>query len=190
MTRSISSRAAIVPVFAAAAAAGFVAGRAMGRISGNLDVPEPCKPVDLQRYLGRWYEIGRYDAIFETGCEGVTAEYSLRPDGLIQVVNTCRRKSPDGRPIAARARAKVVPNTGNAKLRVSFFGPFYIGLYWVMDHGDDYEWSIVGEPTGMYLWLLSREPVLDTARRDALVERARQLGYDTDLIRFTRQPPG
>lgn len=84
----------------------------------------------------------------------------------------------------------MVPNSGNAKLKVSFFGPFYIGLYWVMDHGDDYEWSIVGEPTGLYLWLLNREPVLDTNRRDALVERARQLGYDTELIRFTRQPPG
>lgn len=190
MTRRTSSPSYLLPAIAVAASAGFVVGCAASRPSGNPQVPEPAKPVDLARYLGRWYEIGRYDVFFEAGCEGVTAEYWMRPDGLIRVVNTCRRGSPDGPARAAEARARVVPDSDNAKLKVSFFGPLYFGNYWVLDHGDDYEWSIVGEPSGKYLWILSRDPVLEAEKQNALVERARELGYDTARIRYTRQPPG
>ena len=77
---------------------------------GNKSVPEPAKPVDLQRYLGRWYEIARYDASFERGCEAATAEYSLREDGLIRVLNTCRQGSTAGRLRSAEGRAKIVPD--------------------------------------------------------------------------------
>ncbi len=157
---------------------------------GNRRVPEPAKSVDLDRYLGRWYEIARYDVSFERNGEGVTADYAKRPDGLIDVLNTERLFAPDGRERSARARARVVPGSGNAKLKVAFFGPFFVGNYWVMDHADDYSWSIVGEPSGRYLWLLARAPVLDDEDRGALVARAALLGYDTAMLRFTRQPPG
>jgi apolipoprotein D and lipocalin family protein len=153
---------------------------------GNPRVPEPAKPVELSRYLGRWYEIARYDSSFERGCEGVTAEYSLRPYGLIRVLNTCRMGSPEGRSRVAEGKAKIVPGSGNAKLKVSFFGPFFFGSYWVLDHADDYSWSIVGEPTGKYLWILSRGATPVDADRQA---RAQELGYDTSLLRMTRQPP-
>jgi apolipoprotein D and lipocalin family protein len=156
---------------------------------GNTRVPEPIKPVDLNRYLGRWYEIARYDASFERGCEGVTAEYALRADGLIRVLNTCREGSPSGRIRSSEGRAKIVPASGKAKLKVSFFGPFFYGDYWVLDHSDDYDWSIVGEPSGRFLWLLHRDATPPAETKKMLIERAGQLGYDTTRLRMTRQPP-
>lgn len=152
---------------------------------GNRAVPEPRKPVDLQRYLGRWYEIARYEQRFQKGCEGVTADYALRDDGAIEVLNRCRR--PDGRESVARGRAKVVDGETGAKLKVSFFGPFY-GDYWVLDRGDDYEWSIVGEPSGRYLWILSREATPGAPEIERLVRLVEELGYDTSYLRRTRQP--
>jgi apolipoprotein D and lipocalin family protein len=115
---------------------------------GNRSVPQPVKPVVLQRYLGVWYEIGRYENGFERGLEGVSAEYRRRPDGLIQVVNTGRVGGPTGRARVAQGRARIVDGSAGAKLKVSFFGPFFIGNYWVLDHANDYSWSIVGEPSG------------------------------------------
>ena len=156
---------------------------------GNPRVPEPAKPVDLSRYVGRWYEIARYDSSFERDCEGVTAEYSLRPDGMIRVLNTCHKGSPEGRARTAEGKAKIVPGSSNAKLKVSFFGPFFLGDYWVLDHAEDYSWSIVGEPTGKYLWLLCREPTSAEPVRAALMRRATEIGYDTSMLRMTRQPP-
>lgn len=162
--------------------------RSAARPSGNPAVPFPAKPVDLTRYAGRWYELGRYDNRFERGCEGVTADYALRPDGLVEVVNTCREGAPDGRRRSARGRARVVPGSDNARLKVSFFGPFFLGNYWVLDHGDDYAWSVVGEPSGRFLWLLARDPSPPEAMRAMILERARALGYDTSRIRPTRHP--
>lgn len=152
---------------------------------GNRSVPQPRKPVELQRYLGRWYEIARYDQSFEKGCEGATADYSLRPDGMISVVNRCRK--PDGRMTEARGRAKVLDAQTNAKLKVSFFGPFY-GDYWVLDHADDYSWSIVGEPSGRYLWILNRQASPGRSAVQRLIDRAAELGYDTSMLLRTKQP--
>ena len=152
---------------------------------GNRSVPQPRKQVDLQRYLGRWFEIARYEQSFQKGCEGVTADYDLRPDGSIGVLNRCRK--PSGKLSEARGRAKLVDATTNAKLKVSFFGPFY-GDYWVLDHADDYSWSIVGDPSGRYLWILSRQPKPAEAAVDQLIERAKNLGYDTSMLLRTTQP--
>ena len=151
---------------------------------GNPSVPEPAKAVDIDRYLGRWYEIARYDQSFQKGCEAVTADYSLRADGSIDVINRCRK--PDGTFSQARGRAKVAGQSG-AKLKVSFFGPFY-GDYWVLDRADDYGWSIVGEPSGRYLWILARDATPAEPVVQKLVGRARNLGYDTSLLLYTRQP--
>jgi len=152
---------------------------------GNPSVPEPAKSVDLQRYLGRWYEIARYEQGFQKGCEGVTADYSLRADGTIDVVNRCRK--PGGKLSEARGRAKVVDTATNAKLKVSFFGPFF-GDYWVLDHADDYSWAIVGEPSGRYLWILNRQATPPEPEVQRLIERVRALGYDTSMLLRTKQP--
>ena len=151
---------------------------------GNHSVPQPAKSVDLHRYLGRWYEIARYEQSFQKGCEAVTADYSLQPDGTIIVLNRCRKAQGA---TEARGTAKVVDRLTNAKLKVSFFGPFY-GDYWVLDHADDYNWSIVGEPSGRYLWILAREPTPSEATVNGLIQRAGSIGYDTSMLLRTKQP--
>ena len=153
--------------------------------SGNPHPPQPAKAVDLQRYAGLWYEAARYDMRFEKGCDGVTAQYSKRPDGLIRVVNTCRQGGPTGPVKVSEGKAKIADPVTGAKLKVSFFGPFFVGDYWVLDHADDYSWSIVGEGSGRYLWLLTRQPPTPT-QLNALTDRARAMGYDTAMLRVTR----
>jgi len=164
---------------------------------GNIAVPEPAKPVDLSAYLGTWHEYGRYEAPFQEGCEGVTAEYSLRDTTAaanIRVINSCFEGGLDGEFSQATGRAKVVEGSSGAKLRVSFFGPFY-GDYWVLDRSEvdaqgQYEWSIVGEPSGRYLWILTREAQPSAQLHEMLERRVRQLGYDWQLVRLTEQPAG
>lgn len=153
---------------------------------GNASVPEPARPVKLSAYLGKWYEYGRYEAPFQKGCEGVTADYSLREDEKIKVVNSCYQNSLDGKFRQSTGKAKLVDGSDGAKLKVSFFGPFY-GDYWVLDRGEDYSWSIVGEPSGRYLWMLTREAQPNAELRALLEHRVRELGYDWGLVRLTQQ---
>jgi apolipoprotein D and lipocalin family protein len=153
---------------------------------GNTAVPQPAKPVDLTRYVGLWYELGRYDNLFERKCEGVTATYRALPGGLIEVLNRCHKQAVSGPLTTALGRAKVVAGSGGAKLKVSFFGPFF-GDYWVLDHADDYSWSIVGEPSGRYLWILTRTARPDASTRDQVLARAKALGYDINQFRRTAQ---
>ncbi len=185
--RSNLARLAL-PALAVVAVSLLLASRVTGPRRGNSAVPEPLKPVDLTRYLGRWYEFARYENRFERRCEAVTADYSLQPDGLLRIVNTCRDGAVEGPARSATGRAKIVPGSGNAKLRVSFFGPLFSGRYWVLDHDDDYAWSIVGEPSGKFLWFLTRAPIPDLALQEFLIARARTLGYDTHRLRRTVQP--
>ncbi|MEZ0604153.1 lipocalin family protein [Paraburkholderia sp. IW21] len=154
--------------------------------SGNARVPEPAKPVDLSRYAGRWYELARYENGFERNCEAVTADYAARDDGLIDVTNSCHKGGVDGPLDVAKGRAKIVAGSGNAKLKVSFFGPLFFGDYWVLDHADDYSWSLVGEPGGRYLWILTREAKPASDVKAALIDRVRALGYDTSMLRTTQ----
>lgn len=183
-----------VPKLTVAALALLVAGLSvvgsMPRPGRRQSPPTPLKPVDLERYLGRWYEFARYDTWFERGCEAATAEYSRRPDGLIRIVNTCRDGGPEGRLRWAEAKAKPLPGFGDAKLKVAFFGPFFLGNYWVLDHAEDYAWSIVGEGSRRYFWILTRQPVPTADVQAMLLGRARALGYDTERLHLTRQPPG
>ena len=159
---------------------------------GNTAVPAPAKPVVLDAYLGKWYEYARYEAPFQKGCEGVTAEYSLRDDDRIRVVNSCYEGSLDGEFRQSTGKARIVEDSEGAKLKVSFFGPFY-GDYWVLDRGEvgadgRYPWSIVGEPSGRYLWMLTREAQPDAPTRALLERRVKELGYDWELVRMTQQP--
>lgn len=169
-----------------ASALSFMQVAAHASLSGNDNVPEPAKAVDLSRYVGKWYEFARYENLFEKNCEGVTADYEKRDDGLIKVVNTCHEGSVSGPARAIEGKAKVVPNSRDAKLKVSFFGPFYVGKYWVLDHADDYSWSIVGEPTGIFLWILTRDAKPSEALATELITRATKLGYDASMIRRTK----
>jgi len=154
--------------------------------SGNASVPEPAKPVDLSRYVGRWHEQARYEASFQKDCEAVTADYAAKPDGSIAVVNSCRAGSVTGPLRTAEATAKVVDGSNGAKLKVTFFAPFE-GDYWVLDRARDYSWSIVGEPSGRYLWILTRSRRVSEREYARLVTRAQSLGYKTDTLRRTAQ---
>lgn len=151
------------------------------------DLPlQTVEAVDIDRYLGRWFEIARYDHGFERGCEGVTADYARREDGLIAVTNTCYQGGLDGEPRTADGRARIADETTNAQLEVSFFGPFW-GDYWIIDLADDYAWAVVSEPKGRYLWILSRTPQMDP---DTLQDRLDWLvaqGFDTSMLIFVEQ---
>jgi len=144
--------------------------------------------VDLDRYLGRWYEIARFPNSFEKNCEGVTADYAMRPDGLISVVNTCRKDSASGAIKTAKGRARIVDKTTNAKLKVSFFGPFW-GDYWILDLADDYSLSLVGEPSGRYLWILSRTPIISQKAKETALTKLEAIGYNVSALYFPDQPP-
>ena len=186
-SKGISStllRAAAVSLPAAAIAGGAMLARR--HPVGNPLVPEPLRSVSLKDYLGRWYEMARYEQSFEKDCEAVSADYNLRADGKIAIVNTCRTAA--GKTRASRGTAKLVPGSECAKFKVSFFGPFYFGNYWVLDHAPDYSWSIVGEGSGRYLWLLSRTAQLDEMDLRALINRAAALGYNTDMLVITKHP--
>ena len=132
--------------------------------------------VDLQRYSGTWYEIARYPNRFQRDCRSdTTAVYMLRGNGNIQVVNSCRRA--DGKIKAARGTAKVADKNTNAKLKVTFFWPFY-GDYWIIGLSSDYRYAIVGEPKRKYLWILSRTPGMAAEDYAEALEQVRTAGYD------------
>lgn len=155
---------------------------------GNSKVPEPAKAVELSRYLGLWYEFARYENRFEKGCEGVTAEYALKPNGDVAVKNTCREGALGGPIKTSEGKGVPAGDPQGAKLKVSFFGPALMTNYWVLDRGEAYEWAIVGEGSGRFLWILTREPTLTATRRAELIDRVRAMGYDTSLLRYTQQP--
>jgi apolipoprotein D and lipocalin family protein len=145
--------------------------------------------VDLKRYLGTWYEIAAIPQRFQKGCVGVTAEYSLRKNGDIRVVNTCIQGTLDGDVRIARGKARVVDKTTNAKLKVSFFWPFW-GSYWIIGLDTDYQWAVVGHPSRHYLWVLSRSPQMDEVLYQQILEQIADQGYDLNLIKKTLQPGG
>jgi apolipoprotein D and lipocalin family protein len=190
--RSVESRPRVsVPKLAVAGLALLIAGLGVVTASPGkrrrLPPPRPRKPVDLERYLGKWHEFARYPAWFERGAEAVTAEYSRRPDGLIRVVNISHQGSPLGPLRWAEAKARPVPGTDNTKLKVAFFGPLFWGDYWVLDHAEDYTWSIVGEGSRRYLWILTRDPRPSAELQALLLARVQSFGYDLSRLHRTVQ---
>jgi apolipoprotein D and lipocalin family protein len=150
---------------------------------------ETVPRVELERYMGTWYEIASYPQRFQEGCTGTVATYTLRANGQVEVANRCNRDSLSGRLTVAKGRARVVDRASNAKLKVTFFWPFW-GDYWVIDLGRDYEYAVVGHPNREYLWILSRGRTLAPDVYAGILERLRAQGYDTDRLRVTLQPAG
>jgi len=155
----------------------------------RLPPPPTVSHVDLERYLGTWYEIAAFPQRFQKGCTASLATYTLQPDGTIEVVNRCRKGSPRGPEKTVRGRARVVDRTTNAKLKVSFFRPFW-GDYWIIDVGPNYEYALVGHPSRDYLWILSRTPSMDASTYEGILARLRTLGYDvTRLVQTVHEEP-
>lgn len=143
--------------------------------------------VDLNRYLGTWYEIATIPQRFQKGCTAVSATYTLRPDGKIKVLNECRKDSLNGRYKAAKGKAWVVDTLTNAKLKVQFFWPF-TGAYWIIELDSNYQYAVVGHPGRKYLWILSRSRKMDDSLYNDLMERIKKHGYDLSRIIKTPQP--
>ena len=139
------------------------------------------KAVDLNRYLGSWYEIAKYDHVFERGLDYAMANYTLREDGKIDVLNTGIK---DGRAKDAKGIAKTTNIPG--LLKVSFFGPFYSD-YRIMMLDADYQYVLVGGSNDKYLWILSRTPQLDDATRTLILAEADKRGYDTSKLIWVKQ---
>ena len=143
--------------------------------------------VDLDRYVGTWFEIASYPQRFQKGCTATQATYTRRDDGQIGVRNRCNRDGLNGPESSAEGKARVVDKATNAKLEVSFFWPFW-GDYWVIDLGPEYEFAVVGHPSRKYLWILSRTRTLPAPTYDAILERLRVQGYDLAKLQRTEQP--
>lgn len=159
-----------------------------GLLSACTGIPEGVKPVDnfeLQRYLGKWHEIARLDHSFERGLSRVTAEYSLLEDGGVRVINR-GYAAKNGEWEQAEGKAYFVGSPTVGHLKVSFFGPFY-GSYVIFELDKDYDYAMVSGPSRSYLWLLSREPVVDEALKQRFIQRASMLGFAVDQLIWVDQ---
>lgn len=155
-------------------------------LTGCVGIPENVKPVDnfkLEKYLGKWYEIARLDHRFERGLSRITADYSLRDDGGVRVLNR-GYSAKENEWKEAEGKAYFVKGTDQGYLKVSFFGPFY-GSYVVfeLDH-ENYQYSLVCGPDKSYLWILARAPDMKKDVKDKLVAKAAALGFDTSKLIF------
>ncbi|MFZ1570019.1 MAG: lipocalin family protein [Thiolinea sp.] len=139
---------------------------------------------EVKRYLGKWYEIARLNHVFERNLDQVTAEYSLREDGNIRVLNrgynTAKQQWQN---IEGRAKFTNQPNVGS--LKVSFFGPFY-GGYNIVELDKNYQYALVVGNNRNYLWILSRQPQLDKAVQERLVAKAKALDFPTEKLIFVK----
>ena len=155
-------------------------------LTGCLGMPQTVTPVEdfqLNRYLGKWYEIARLDHSFERGLEKVTAEYSLRDDGGVSVVNR-GFSIEDNEWKVAEGKAYFVDDSNRGYLKVSFFGPFY-GSYVVFEiDREGYEYAFVSGPDTSYLWLLSRKPQLQKEIIEKFKRLSDELGFDTGKLIF------
>ena len=139
---------------------------------------ETVAKVELDKYLGKWYEIAHLPFKYEDGATDITATYSLLKDGNIGVLNECLK---EGKVKASKGKAKVVDKATGAKLKVTFFWPFY-GDYWILKLGENYEYSVVGTPNLKYLWILCRTPKMDQKLFFEITEFAKSKGFNTNNL--------
>jgi len=140
--------------------------------------------VDLNRYVGKWYEIAAFPMYFQRHCTGnTTAEYALKPDGEIRVTNRCDTRDGSDEAIG---NAWAPDHAKPGQLKVSFFWPFRSD-YWIIGLDSDYRWAVVGNPNRKYLWILSRTPALPQAQLELALLAARAQHYDLTPLRYTPQ---
>ena len=137
-----------------------------------------CVPnVDLQRYMGRWYEISSYPQWYEKGLTHVFAQYTYKED-YVEVINSGVK---NGKREEVRGIARAVEGSGFAKLKVSFFRPFY-GKYWIVQLADDYSWAVISNPNRSTLWVLCRTQTMDEALYQNILNQLRSAGFDTSKL--------
>jgi apolipoprotein D and lipocalin family protein len=153
---------------------------------GCQNEPLDVASVDLGRMQGKWYEIASLPRKSQAGCTGTTAEYHLKSDSELLVVNECHLQRLDGTLKRVAARAVATDPSVPGKLSLDFGWAY--GDYWILEVGDDYEYAVVGHPTRDYLWILSREPSLPKATLDGVLSRARDRGFPVGILSYTQQP--
>jgi apolipoprotein D and lipocalin family protein len=146
---------------------------------------KPVSPFKVENYLGKWYEIARLDHRFERGLININANYSLRDDGGLQVVNRGYSSS-DGAWQQAEGKAYFVEDSNQGYLKVSFFGPFY-GSYVVFDLDANYQYALISGPNKSYFWLLARDKKIPDELKAKLIAKAAALGFDTQKLIYTQQ---
>ncbi|MBT8073634.1 MAG: lipocalin [Xanthomonadales bacterium] len=155
----------------------------LGGCQGIPDGAEPVTGFELDKYSGKWYEIARMDHPFERGLSNVTAEYSLRDDGGVRVLNR-GYEAAKGKWKEAEGKAYFVNDESTGQLKVSFFGPFYASYNVIALDKQAYQWSLVVGPDTDYMWILSRQPELDPEIVDELLAKAGSYGFKTDELIF------
>ena len=152
---------------------------------GRPDGVSPVEQLDTQRYLGTWYEVARLDHSFERGLSNVTADYSMREDGGLRVINR-GYSAEEGDWQQAEGRAYTIEEDQPGHLKVSFFGPFF-GSYVVFELDPDYQYAFVAGNTTNYLWLLARTPSVSDALKTHFLQRAEMLGFEVEDLIFVDQ---
>ncbi|OAI04659.1 lipocalin [Methylomonas methanica] len=153
-------------------------------------IPEGVKVIDgfeLERYLGTWYEIARLDHSFERGLTDISAEYSLRDDGGVKVLNSGYDAEQGQRKIA-EGKAYFIDKPDIGRLKVSFFGPFYGAYNIIALDKTGYRYVMIAGPDRDYLWILARSPKLDPSIREELIQQAKALGFATEKLIFDQHP--
>jgi len=142
--------------------------------------------VNLDRFIGKWYEIARFPHRFEEGLVGVTATYEYKENGKIKVINQGYKDSLDGELKTAIGKAKLAKSGNPAHLKVSFFWIFYAD-YLILELGENYDYALIGSTSDKYLWILSRTPQMDDNTYTMLVQKAKERGYDVDKLSLVPQ---
>ena len=145
---------------------------------------QTVQKVELNKYLGSWYEIARYEHFFERDCKNVTANYSMMDEKTIKVINKCTKIQTNEKK-EATGRAYAIDES-NSKLKVSFFRPFY-GDYWILMLDENYKYVVVGTPSREYLWILAREKTISEEVRNEILQKLPTLGFDTSKFIWTIQ---
>jgi len=163
-------------------------------LEGGLNPMVTVDHVELDRYLGKWFEIAKYPNRFQRGCDEATAEYAKLPSGDIEVHNTCKKLS-NGQLKDIIGVAKVMDRNSNAKLKVSFLPKWLrwtgigFGKYWVIALEPNYEYAVVSEPSRKFLWILSRTPSLKRSTYEGILQKITEQQLDVSKLQFSRENP-
>jgi len=166
----------------------FAALAALAILSCNAEPPlAVASNVELSRFQGKWYEIARLPRTTQTDCHGTTAFYTQNSDGSLTFVNQCNVGSQTG-PMKTLAMAATVPDSNvQAKLALDVGG--YVGDYWILEVDSNYQYAVIGHPSRLYFWILSRAPTLDSATVQGIIGRAQDNHFDMAQLEYTPQPP-
>jgi apolipoprotein D and lipocalin family protein len=169
------------PIFSLLISLLFLSSASPALAKGDYPPLDTAENVNLEHYLGKWYEIARLPLFFEKGCVGSMAEYLALDNGKIRVINTCHKNSCSGKLKVANGIARVVNRTDNSKLKVSFFWPLE-GDYWILKLGKDYEYAVVGSPDRKSLWILSRDASMNNELVDDIKAEFADKGFNTEAL--------